>query len=317
MNELELFGGTPANQLVLSGKTVFIEFDGGRVAVVEGDEPQPILNLACRDLRLDWKSQYTKIKADPAICMVETTTQLPGDDQSRTVMTTDLDGFGLWLAKINANKVSPEARDLVITWQRKAARAIRERFFGKPTGGTEMVIPRNYAAALRAAADLADELDEAKLQLAGETQRADVEHERAEQERARNSDYENADAVTITVFRKERFTHVPEDDFWDVMYDEKRAGLLINQRLTVHARDRAGNLRYTADGEPELCDGWQHRHPTAKGLRYLQLVKGGVYGGKTRYSTKIKPGKDSELELRDYLARWLGHPGQTQIGAQR
>lgn len=84
----------------LAGRTVFVDFDGGQVAVVlVGGEPYPILNMACRDLGLDWKSQYAKVKADPAICMVENTTQLPGDGQSRTVMTTDLDGFVLWLGE--------------------------------------------------------------------------------------------------------------------------------------------------------------------------------------------------------------------------
>jgi hypothetical protein len=151
MNDLDLFANAGSG-IARRGQTVFVDFDGGRVAVVIVDsQPYPILNLACRDLGLDWKSQYAKVKVDPAICMVESTTQLPGDDQSRTVMTTDLDGFVLWLAKINANKVSAEARDLVITWQRKAARAIRDRFFS--TTSTEMAtarpnLPVDYETAL-------------------------------------------------------------------------------------------------------------------------------------------------------------------------
>jgi hypothetical protein len=133
MSDLSLFdsSGDGGREVVPFGETVFIDFDGGQVAVVlvEG-EPMPILRLANDVLTLSWPAQYRKVQEDPAICVAEIRTQLPGDRQSRTVVTTDLDGFGLWLAKINANKVAPEARDLVITWQRKAARAIRERFFG-------------------------------------------------------------------------------------------------------------------------------------------------------------------------------------------
>jgi phage antirepressor YoqD-like protein len=149
LHEMELFDDKPP---ALSGRTVFIDFDGGQVAVVLVDgEPMPILRPASDTLGLKWSGQHEKIQNDPAVCVREIRTQLPGDRQARVVLTTDLDGFSLWLAKINANKVSPEARDLVITWQRKAARAIRERFFGKLGESAADVVPalpQDYESAL-------------------------------------------------------------------------------------------------------------------------------------------------------------------------
>jgi len=308
MTELTI-AATPG-EIVPSGETVLIDFDGGRVAVVLLDgEPYPIVRLASNDLGLKWSGQHQKIQNDPAICVREIRTQMPGDDQARTVTTTDLDGFGLWLAKLNANKVAAEARPAVIAWQRRAGRAIRERFFGKPAPTRELstlewIDFAREAEVRRIAAESAAGAAEAL---------AIAEHDRAEVELARNAEYEHAEAITVTSWRKSWFSHVPENDFWDVIYDKKRAGLLINQRLTRPKLDRAGSQVFK-DGAPVMKDGHEHRHPTAAGQRFFELAPNGVHGGRARFITKVIPGKDAELALRDYLARWFG-PGRSQIGA--
>jgi hypothetical protein len=296
-------GGPP--QPASRGESAFVDFDGGQVAVVVVDgEPFPIVRHASDALGLSWSRQLKQITADPTICVAQTTTQLPGDSQSRTVVTTDLDGFVLWLAKINANRVAPEARTAVIAWQQRAGRAIRERFFGKPGAVVAATpTPRELARMVLDAEDRAD----------AERTRADAEHERAELELTRNQEYEHAEAITITTWRKVWFSHVAEDDFWEILYDGKRAGLLINQRLTRPKLDRSGNQVFK-DGKPVMKDGHEHRHPTAAGQRFLELAPNGVHGGRARFLTKVIPGKDAELALRSYLARWFG-PGRRQIGA--
>lgn len=125
---------------VQSGETVFVEFDGGRIAVVMvNGEPRPVLRWANDALGLNWQTQHRRLVSDPSICVAQVTTHLPGDDRTRSVTVTDLDGFLLWLAKINPNKVAPDARDRVIEWQRKAGRALRERFFPTaPAPGTAL-----------------------------------------------------------------------------------------------------------------------------------------------------------------------------------
>ncbi|KJU85361.1 antirepressor protein [Candidatus Magnetobacterium bavaricum] len=76
----------------------------------------------CQTLGLDWKSQYNRIQRDPvlSICMVITTIQIPGDDQSREITFLPLDKFHGWLFKINPGRVkNSHIREKVIRYQRE------------------------------------------------------------------------------------------------------------------------------------------------------------------------------------------------------
>jgi hypothetical protein len=186
--------------------------------------------------------------------------------------------------------------------------AVQDGYEAEPAGGGLAAVDVSTVDRRMLARMVLDAEDRADAE---QVARELAEH-RAELEYRRNQEYEHAEAIVITTWRKTWFSHVPEDDFWECMYDRKRAGLLINQRLTRPKLDRAGNQVFK-DGKPVFKDGHEHRHPTASGQRFLELTPNGVHGGRARFHTKVIPGKEAELALRDYLTRWFG-PGRRQIG---
>ncbi|MCU1680961.1 MAG: hypothetical protein JWQ81_1700 [Amycolatopsis sp.] len=186
--------------------------------------------------------------------------------------------------------------------------AVQDGYEAEPAGGGSAAVDVSTVDRRMLARMVLDAEDRADAE---QVARELAEH-RAELEYRRNQEYEHAEAIVITTWRKTWFSHVPEDDFWECMYDRKRAGLLINQRLTRPKLDRAGNQLFK-DGKPVFKDGHEHRHPTASGQRFLELTPNGVHGGRARFHTKVIPGKEAELALRDYLTRWFG-PGRRQIG---
>lgn len=79
VGEARLSGEGTAEVVPTTGQTVFIDFDGGQVAVVLVDgEPWPIVRMASDALGLKWSGQHEKIQSDPAICVRETGRRCPG-----------------------------------------------------------------------------------------------------------------------------------------------------------------------------------------------------------------------------------------------
>ncbi|MFB4320627.1 phage antirepressor N-terminal domain-containing protein [Actinomadura sp. 21ATH] len=111
-----------------------VPFLEGSIPCVEVDgEPMVILRPIAELLGLAWSPQRAKLSADQTACVTFIVTQLPGDDQARKVMAVSLETFTVWLARLQPSRVAPEARDTVIAYQREAARALREHFFGART----------------------------------------------------------------------------------------------------------------------------------------------------------------------------------------
>lgn len=113
-------------------EVVMVPFLDGAIpcAVVDG-EPMVVLRPISDRIGLRWAAQYTKLTSDPAACVSFIETQLPGDSQTRRVMVVDLETFTVWLARLQPSRVAAEARETVIAYQREAARALRNHFFGQ------------------------------------------------------------------------------------------------------------------------------------------------------------------------------------------
>ncbi|EAB8439262.1 phage antirepressor N-terminal domain-containing protein [Salmonella enterica subsp. enterica serovar Newport] len=92
--------------------------------VVHKNEPYVAMRHIVEGMGLNWKAQYRRLKQRFETCVVEMTTQVPGDDQRRLVTCLNLRKLPGWLMTINANKVNPEIRDRVIQYQQECDEAL-------------------------------------------------------------------------------------------------------------------------------------------------------------------------------------------------
>jgi hypothetical protein len=104
---------------------ITVPFHGNTLFVINHDgEPYTAMRPIVQGMGLDWKSQYAKVKSNPRFCVVEITTQLPGDDQTRAVLCIPVRKLPGWLMTIHPGKVKEESRELIITYQNECDDAL-------------------------------------------------------------------------------------------------------------------------------------------------------------------------------------------------
>ncbi|MBN6054574.1 hypothetical protein JYK22_21710, partial [Nonomuraea sp. RK-328] len=122
-----------------------------------------------------------------------------------------------------------------------------------------------------------------------EAARADKAEERAEVAERKFAEFEGGPGITPTKFHKKYFSEVPAKAFFEHLYAR---GYLIDQRGTGPW------------DEVRQCykDGPQHFEPGYKGKPFLYLHEAGIFGGKRRFKTLVRPG-DPELAFKAQLVR--------------
>lgn len=108
-------------------ETALVPFHGQQLLTIkDGDTIRVAMRPICEAVGLDWKAQYNRINRHPVLstCVVMSTTQLPGDTQSREVVTLPLDYLNGWLFGIDTNRVKPEIQGLLIEYQRECFAAL-------------------------------------------------------------------------------------------------------------------------------------------------------------------------------------------------
>ncbi len=114
-----------------STEIVHIPFDDSEVLAVEIDgKPHILLRPAIESIGLDYSAQLQKLKGRSWARMGHCPTQLPGDNQRRDVVTTDVRTFLMLLATVDERRVSDEVRPRLIKFQAEIADAI-EAYFTK------------------------------------------------------------------------------------------------------------------------------------------------------------------------------------------
>ena len=104
----------------MSTKLVPVPFQNTTLYVVDADgEPHVPMKPVVEGMGLDWSSQHAKLKSTHrfATCMVEITTQLPGDDQRRSVACMPLRKLPGWMMTIQPSRLREEIRETVIAYQ--------------------------------------------------------------------------------------------------------------------------------------------------------------------------------------------------------
>ncbi|GFK19308.1 phage antirepressor N-terminal domain-containing protein [Corynebacterium glutamicum] len=227
----------------------------------------------CDTLGIDWKTQNRKLN-DRSWATVRILPTVGADGKRRDMSMVDRRTLGMWLATINSNRVAPEVRDTLDTYQAEAVDALDSYFHEgaaiNPRAGMDAEtliekfhLPRNYGEALRELADTTEKVEELTVE---------------------NTALKGGDGIRIKDFIKTYFTAPNERAIFEWLYYH---GYLIDGRLQD---DEGKALR--SGGGPKLR--WDHMHPTYIGRRYFKLVPSGKnpYGGQ---STRIIPERALDL----------------------
>lgn len=107
----------------MSNQIAAIPFHGQTVQSVEVDgKPHVVFRPLVESLGLDADSQMKRLRRHSWACPVKMTVQM--GNQGREVTLVDIRTLTMWLATIDENRVSEEARPLVVAYQNEVADAI-------------------------------------------------------------------------------------------------------------------------------------------------------------------------------------------------
>lgn len=136
----------------MSAEITRVPFMNGFIdTVLIETEPHVVIRSTLAAMGVDADSQMKKLKRKSWGSTVVTTVQIPGDDQTRDVAVVDLDTWSMLLANIDENRVSEAARPLVVEYQKKSARALRE--YWTQGGAINPAATRDQVTGLRARLD--------------------------------------------------------------------------------------------------------------------------------------------------------------------
>lgn len=82
------------------------------------------------NIGLDWASQYSRIQRHPVLktSVVITTTQMPGDDQKRSMIFLPIGMLNGWLFGVDVNRVKAALRDKLMDYQRECFDVLFQHF---------------------------------------------------------------------------------------------------------------------------------------------------------------------------------------------
>lgn len=115
-------------------KLITVDFHDDTLFAVERPDGVLVAIKPIADrLGLDWSAQLKRTKRDPILSegMVIMAIPSPGGDQETAVLPLRL--LPGWLFGIGAGQVKPEARSVVMLYQRECHEALFRHFMGRPT----------------------------------------------------------------------------------------------------------------------------------------------------------------------------------------
>lgn len=102
----------------MTAQSIPVPFHGHTLYIIPfNDEPYTPMRPIVEGMGLDWKSQHRKLVSAERFSVVEMTTQLPNDTQSRSVLCMPVRKLPGWLMSIHPNKVHGALRERIIAYQ--------------------------------------------------------------------------------------------------------------------------------------------------------------------------------------------------------
>ena len=118
---MDFHHGSEESEVTNQTQLLPVAFDGDQLFIVNhGGEPYVPMRPVVEGMGLAWQPQHAKLMADKErFCVTEIVTQMPGDDQRRSVICLPLRRLFGWLMTISPNKVKPILRQKIIRYQRE------------------------------------------------------------------------------------------------------------------------------------------------------------------------------------------------------
>lgn len=106
-----------------------VRFHNHELITIQHDgKPYVAMKPIVEAIGLDWRSQLQRIKRHPILSasVVIITTQLESDSQRREISFLPLSMLNGWLFGVDANRVKPEIRETLLTYQRECFDALND-----------------------------------------------------------------------------------------------------------------------------------------------------------------------------------------------
>jgi hypothetical protein len=115
----------------MTNQIVKVEFQGGELEAIQKNKKVWVsVRRVCEALGIDDKTQKDKLKTKEWATW-GLIPSVGADGKTREQFMIDLDSFPMWLGTIETNRVSEEIRPMLVTYQKQAAKVLRDHFFGK------------------------------------------------------------------------------------------------------------------------------------------------------------------------------------------
>lgn len=109
-----------------AAQIIKIPFYGSAIhSAKAGDQPVVVLKPTIEAMGLNYTTQIAKLK-NRSWATISLWGTVGADGKQRDMSVIDLDGWVMFLANINENKVKPELRQTVIAYQKESAEALRK-----------------------------------------------------------------------------------------------------------------------------------------------------------------------------------------------
>lgn len=115
----------------VTGQLVRISVPGttATIAATEVDgQPLIAFKPMCDAIGIAHQTQVSKLRRRSWACITQRVVQLPGDTQRREMVMIDRRTMTMWLATLDENRVSEEAKPVVVAFQAEAADALDAYF---------------------------------------------------------------------------------------------------------------------------------------------------------------------------------------------
>lgn len=140
----------------MSTEVARVPFHGMEILTIkEAGEIHVAMKDVCDGIGIEWARQHKKIAAHPMLGPASylCTTQVPGDNQQREILTLPIQYLNGWLMTINPNKVKESIRGLLFDYQRECYRVLHNYWTKgvaiNPRKVAEFIDLQNLAGRLR------------------------------------------------------------------------------------------------------------------------------------------------------------------------
>lgn len=106
-----------------------VQFYGSPLTTIKaGDQIMVAVKPICEAIGLDWSAQYRRLQRDAIMqgCVAIMAMQVPGEIQTREVVTIPLGHLNGWLFGVSASRAKPEIRDKLLQYQRECYQVLHD-----------------------------------------------------------------------------------------------------------------------------------------------------------------------------------------------